>query len=115
MLVSLKNARAVKKPALVPVSKITLKILEILKTEGYVAKFETTKSSPKKIAVDMSDKIFNEASRVSKPGRRLYAKAKQLRIRPDLLTILSTSEGIVTAKAARQKNIGGEILFEVLR
>ena len=106
---------------IIPSSKFREKILEILKQEGYIAnyKIQVDKKNKNSLLVDL--KYFNgtpvikEIKRVSKPGRRIYAKANSIsKIQNGLgLAIVSTSIGIMSDNDARQKNVGGEIICRV--
>lgn len=121
-IIRLKNAGAVKKAIVaVPFSKLKLAIARTLKKSGYVGDISETGDDPKKTLVvellydtDNMPKI-NGVKRISKPGRRLYAKAHEVfpvKYGKGLL-VLSTPSGIVTDKEAREKRLGGETLFKI--
>ncbi len=121
-IVRLTNAGAVKKPVVVaPFSALKYAIALKLKDRGYVADVEKkTKQEKSILEVTLSyskDGLHKIAGvkRVSKPGRRLYMKAKE--IRPVKYgkgsVILSTPAGILTGDEARKNNVGGETLFEI--
>lgn len=112
MLTTILNASRVKKTAVLPVSNLKLKILEILKQEGMVKDFSLSKENSSLVNVKPEEGI-EKIVRVSKPGRRLYIKAREIRTKPGVLQIISTPAGVLTASSARKKHIGGEILFEV--
>ena len=105
----------------IPSSKFRAKILDILKHEGYIANYKISSDSKKKesLLVDLKYSnglpVINEIKRVSKPGRRIYAKAGSIaKIQNGLgLAIVSTSMGIMSDNDARTKNIGGEIICRV--
>ncbi len=105
----------------VPHSKIKIEILKILEAEGYIKGHEvTTESSFPMIKVEMSydnrrRPVIKRIKRVSKPGLRVYKGAGDLKpIRSGLATrIVSTSQGLMTDRDARRKQIGGEVLCEV--
>ena len=105
----------------VPASNFRLQILEVLKNEGYINNFfvEKLENNKKNLKVDLKyyegKPVINEIKRVSKPGRRVYARAESMpRIQNGLgLAIVSTSKGIMTDNDARNKNIGGEIICKV--
>ena len=101
-----------------PASKIKREIAEILKAEGYVSDVEYVEDNKQGIIrVSLKygqngEKVITNLKRISKPGLRVYAKSSDV---PKVLNglgtaIISTSEGVVTDKVARQKNIGGEVL-----
>ena len=101
-----------------PASKIKRDIANILKTEGYVKDVEFIEDDKQgiirvflKYGKD-GEKVITNLKRISKPGLRVYVKSDEVpRVLNGLGTaIISTSEGVVTDKAARSKNIGGEVL-----
>ena len=104
-----------------PYSKIREEIVRIMKKEGYLVGYTLVEEKPvSRIKVllkyqrDRSPTI-TKLSRVSKPGRRVYAGKDEIPVVLGGLgiTILSTSKGVMTGKTARDKGIGGEILCEV--
>ncbi len=105
----------------IPNSKFRAKILEILKQEGYISNYKTLSDSKNKgsLLVDLKYNngmpVIKEIKRVSKPGRRIYAKASSIpRIQNGLgLAIVSTSIGVMSDNDARTKNVGGEIICRV--
>ena len=105
----------------IPNSKFRAKILEILKQEGYISNYKIISDASKKniLHVDLKYNngmpVIREIKRISKPGRRIYAKASSIpRIQNGLgLAIVSTSKGIMTDNEARNQNIGGEIICRV--
>ena len=104
-----------------PNSKFRAKILEVLKQEGYISDYKLLSDENKKnsLSVDLKYNnglpVIKEIKRVSRPGRRIYAKADSIaRIQNGLgLAIVSTSKGIMSDTDARTKNIGGEIICRV--
>ncbi|MBI1756006.1 MAG: 30S ribosomal protein S8 [Fimbriimonas ginsengisoli] len=105
----------------IPHSKIKVEIVKILEAEGYLtghevsteAKFPTIKAH---IRYDAKRKpLINKIRRVSKPGLRVYKPCGELRpLRSGLATrILSTSQGLMTDREARRRQIGGEVICEV--
>jgi small subunit ribosomal protein S8 len=102
-----------------PLSKLKLRIAEILKDEGYIEDY-SVQTSPSSLILNL--KYLRDRSsaiaglkRTSKPGRRIYVGHGNL---PKVLggmgtAIISTSRGLLTDRAARQQNIGGEVLCEV--
>ena len=105
----------------IPSSKFRARILDVLKQEGYIASYKISSDSKKKesLLVDLKYSnglpVIKEIKRVSKPGRRIYAKAGSIaKIQNGLgLAIVSTSMGIMSDNDARTKNIGGEIICRV--
>jgi len=104
----------------IPSSKFRAKILEVLKQEGYIANYKISSENKKEtLQVDLKYSnglpVIKEIKRVSKPGRRIYARAGSIaKIQNGLgLAIVSTSMGIMSDNDARTKNIGGEIICRV--
>jgi small subunit ribosomal protein S8 len=105
----------------VPHSKLKLELVGILRDEGYVRDFEVIEEQPSgKIRIFLrytpeGTPAITRLERISKPGRRVFRKAQE--IRPVLngigLGILSTSHGVLTYDQARQQGVGGEVLCEV--
>jgi len=118
MLVSIKNALAVKKNDVeVPASKLKLELAKILKQEGFIENFQVTSSFRLQIKLKYRQKspCITGLERVSRPGCRIYVKNKEI---PKVLgglgiAILSTPQGVMTDKEARQKGIGGELICKV--
>ena len=105
----------------IPNSKFRAKILHVLKQEGYIADYKTIADEKNKNFLFVNLKyneglpVIKEIKRVSKPGRRIYAKADSIsKIQNGLgLAIVSTSKGIMSDNEARTQNIGGEIICRV--
>ena len=104
----------------IPSSKFRARILDVLKQEGYIANYKISSDNKKEsFLVDLKYSnglpVIKEIKRVSKPGRRIYAKAGSIeKIQNGLgLAIVSTSMGIMSDNDARTKNIGGEIICRV--
>ena len=105
----------------VPSSKYRAKILEVLKQEGYISNYKLLPDSKNKNSLVVDLKYYNglpvikEINRVSRPGRRVYAKADSIpKIQNGLgLAIVSTSMGIMSDSDARMKKVGGEIICRV--
>jgi len=122
MITRIRNAqlRALNNVA-IPNSKFRAKILDVLKQEGYIGNYKISSDNKKKesLLVDLKYSnglpVIKEIKRVSKPGRRIYAKAGSIaKIQNGLgLAIVSTSMGIMSDNDARTKNVGGEIICRV--
>ena len=105
----------------IPNSKFRSKILDVLKQEGYISGYKELSDSKNKsiltvdLKYDNGSPVIKEIKRISKPGRRIYARASSIpRIQNGLgLAIVSTSKGIMSDNDARNQNIGGEILCRV--
>ena len=106
---------------IIPSSKFRVKILDVLKKEGYISDYKISPDSKNKnsLIVDLKyhngEPVIKEIKRVSKPGRRIYAKANSIsKIQNGLgVAIVSTSIGIMSDNDARMKNVGGEIICKV--
>ena len=104
-----------------PSSNLRLKILEVLKTEGFISSYHIEKKENNKISliVDLKyyegNPVIKDIKRISKPGRRVYSRATSIpRIQNGLgLAIISTNKGVMSDIEARKNNIGGEILCRV--
>ena len=120
MLTTIRNAgRAFLPEVIVPHSTVKEHIAHVLKKEGYVADVAVEGKPWKKIKIKLKyvgrKPVIEGLRRVSSPGLRRYAGALEIpRVRGGLgVTILSTSQGIMTGLQARKKNMGGEVLCEV--
>ena len=122
MITRIRNAQMrMLKSVNIPASKFRAKILDVLKQEGYISDYKSQTDSENKENLSVKLKynngspVIKEIKRISKPGRRIYAKATSIpRIQNGLgLAIVSTSKGIMTDNDARNKNIGGEIICRV--
>lgn len=106
-----------------PASKLKRGVAELLKAEGYVADVRQEEWGPKKHATltivlrygPDRQSAFQGIRRVSRPGRRVYVNHEQIpRVLSGLgVSILSTSQGLMTDKEARRRKVGGELLCEV--
>ena len=122
MLTRIRNAEKAKFNSVdIPGSKLKTELAKVLKKEGFIRNYKFVNDSKQgvlrvylKYGQGQSSVIMG-IERVSKPGRRVYAKGKD--IKPVLngmgISILSTSRGIMTDKTARRENVGGEILCNV--
>src|SRR3989440_7892073 len=101
-----------------PGSKLRARVLDVLKSEGYIRGYATVEHTDGRSEFEIELKYFDgapvikEISRVSKPGRRVYASVKALpRVHNGLgIAILSTPKGGMADHDARDKNVGGEML-----
>ena len=104
-----------------PASKLRERVLEVLKTEGYIRGYAAVEHANGRNELEIELKYFDgapvirEISRVSKPGRRVYASVRNLpRINNGLgVAIVSTPKGVMADHAARESNVGGEVLCKV--
>jgi len=120
MLTRIRNANTAKHDTVdVPSSKMKLAIAEILLEEGYIKKYELidegnfkTIHITLKYGADKNEKIISGIKRISKPGLRVYAGKEDM---PKVLgglgiAIVSTNQGVITDKKARELQVGGEVL-----
>ena len=120
MLTRIRNANTAKHDTVdVPSSKMKLAIAQILLEEGYIRKFDVIENGSfkdihitLKYGEDKNDKIISGIKRISKPGLRVYAGKEDLpRVLGGLgVAIISTNQGVVTDKKARELQVGGEVL-----
>ena len=122
LLTRIRNGqRARKESVSAPASKLRMNVLEVLKREGFIRDFSEYDVRPgiMEIKVELKyhegDPVIREISRVSKPGRRVYSKIKDLtRFYNGLgIAILSTPRGVMSDAEARAQNVGGEVLCQV--
>ena len=122
MLTRIRNAIRVERPHVdVPASKVKRGLADVLKREGFIWDWQEVDAKPvSHLRLELKygpngEHVIQDLRRVSKPGRRVYRSATDLR--PVLnglgICIISTSGGVISDREARQKNIGGEILCEV--
>ena len=119
MLTRIRNANSAKHETVdIPASKVKKAIAEILNEEGYIKGYQVIDDGKQgiiKVTLKYSankEKVLSGLKRISKPGLRVYASRDELpRVLKGLgIAIISTSQGIMTDKKARAKNIGGEVL-----
>lgn len=122
MLTRIRNANEAKKQALsMPASKMRVRIAQVLQDEGYIVGYRVLPGEPSsRLEVDLKygpdgERVIHRIDRVSKPGRRVYASADELApvLRGMGITILSTPKGVLSDRAARRENVGGEVLCKV--
>lgn len=120
MLTRIRNANTAKHDTVdVSASRMKLSIAQILLEEGYIKKYDIIEDGAfktihmtLKYGADKNDKIISGIKRISKPGLRVYAGKDEL---PKVLgglgiAIISTNQGVVTDKKARELQVGGEVL-----
>ena len=119
MLTRIRNAnRAMHERAEIPTSRMKEEIARLLKEEGYITDFHVEKGdSFDTLVVELKygsnrERVLTDLKRVSKPGRRIYARKDRLpRVLGGMGTaIMSTSSGLVTSRTAEQEGIGGEVV-----
>ena len=119
MLTRIRNANQMKHlTVLVPASKIKLEILNVIKNEGYIEDVEFVEDGKQgeiKVTLKYTEKkerVIKWITRISKPGLRVYAKSTEM---PKVLNglgvaVVSTSNGVMTDREARQQHLGGEVI-----
>lgn len=121
-IIRIKNAGSVKKDAiLVPFSKIKWAIAELLSAKGFVGKIsKKSKGAANYLNVELlysqnGEPRVSDVKRISKPGRRIYAKSKEIKKfrRGFGLSVFSTPKGIMADMDAKKDNLGGEFLFNI--
>ena len=118
MLTRIRNAnKALHDRAVMPSSRMKVEIARLLKEEGYIRDYHVEKGeSFDTLVVDLKfgrnrERVISGLKRVSKPGRRVYARKDRLPRVPGMgVAILSTSSGLVTTRTAQQRGIGGEVV-----
>ena len=122
MLTRIRNAHlARKKEVVIPFSKLKFEIAKILKHEDYIASVEKAEESKfPQINIELKYNKENQPSikcieRVSRPGKRIYAKKDAMpRVLNGLgIAIISTPQGLMTDKQARRQGVGGEVMCQV--
>lgn len=122
MLTTLRNALAVHKDAIaIPHSKVREAIAKLLQQEGYLTDVKVTTDGARPVLhitlkyAPNGQPVIQGIRRVSKPGQRIYSSTN--RLKPVLggvgISVVSTSSGLMTNYHAKQKGLGGEVLFKV--
>ena len=122
MLTRIRNAQMRRKGSVAtPGSRLRARVLDVLKSEGYIRDYATTEFGNGRTEFNVELKYYDgqpvirSVERVSKPGRRVYASVDAMpRVADGLgVTILSTSHGVMADHEARERNVGGEVLCKV--
>lgn len=120
MLTRIRNGQAASKVSVkMPSSKQKVAIATVLKAEGYIADFSVAGDTKPELEVTLKyfegKKVIDTIKRVSRPGLRIYKGASDLpKVMAGLgIAIISTSQGVMTDRAARKASIGGEIICYV--
>ena len=124
MLTRIRNAVRVERPYVdIPTSRIKRGIADVLKREGFIWDWKEMNEEAEPVAAlrielkygPNGERVIQTIKRVSKPGRRLYTRSRELK--PVLgglgISIISTSKGVISDREARRDNVGGEVLCEV--
>ena len=122
MLTRIRNAIGRKKTKVsTPNSRLCARVLDVLKSEGYIRDYSQVDYDNGKSELEIELKyyegqpVIREIARVSKPGRRVYVSAKTIpQVSNGLgISILSTPKGVMADHEAREQNVGGEILCQI--
>ena len=122
LLTRIRNGLRIERPFVdAPHSKAKEGILAALQREGYIWEYEVHGEAPRQVLRiilkygNNGERVLQEIHRVSRPGRRVYMGVREL---PEVLqglgiTIVSTSQGIMSDREAREKKVGGEVLCKI--
>jgi small subunit ribosomal protein S8 len=122
MLTRIRNAYGRRKTKVsTPASSLRARVLEVLKSEGYIRDYAKIDYDNGKSELEIELKyyegapVIREIARVSKPGRRVYVSVKSI---PSVanglgISILSTPKGVMADHQAREENVGGEVLCQI--
>jgi small subunit ribosomal protein S8 len=121
MLTRIRNAnRALQEQAEMPSSRLKAEIARLLKEEGYIRDFRIEREAETPydtLVIDLKfgknrERVITDLKRVSKPGRRVYARKDRLpRVLGGMgISILSTSNGLITSRTAQEQGVGGEVI-----
>lgn len=122
LITRIRNAQRIGQSAVkCPASKLKMNVLEVLKKEGYIEDFSQNESKPSKKEIEVKLRyvegrpVIQEIDRISKPGRRTYTSIKEMpKVRNGLgIYVVSTNQGVMSDHVARERQVGGEILFKV--
>ena len=122
MLTRIRNSVSIERPHVeVRLSKVKRGVADVLKREGYIWDWQEVEGKPvNSLRLDLKygpngERVIRKIRRVSKPGRRVYSRARDLA--PVLnglgISLISTSRGVLSDREARQRNLGGEVLCEI--
>lgn len=122
MLTRIRNANNTNKESVdIPASKLKVEIARVMKEEGYIKHYKVIKDNKQGILKiylkygSKGEKIISNLKRVSKPGCRVYVgKGEVPRVLSGFgISIISTSQGVMTGKKSKEMNVGGEVLCNI--
>ncbi len=122
MLTRIRNAQRARHPmCMAPASRLRVNVLDVLKRESFIRGFAAEELRPGiaqlriELKYNEGEPVIKEITRISKPGRRVYSKIKELpRVYAGLgISILATPRGVMSDAEARAANVGGEVLCRV--
>lgn len=122
LLTRMRNSIMTRKAVVrIPFSGLKLQVLEVLKREGFVKNFEEVSDEGKKDILvylkyaDNGSSVISTLQRISKPGCRIYNKAKE--IKPVLnglgISVVTTPKGVLSDRECRTQQVGGEVICEI--
>ncbi|MGB1464761.1 MAG: 30S ribosomal protein S8 [Alcanivorax nanhaiticus] len=120
MFTRIRNAQMAKKVQVeIPASKAKEAVAKVLLSEGYIAGYKVSEDKKPVMTVDLKyfegKPVIEKIARVSRPGLRVYKNANEIpKVKGGLgVMIVSTNQGIISDRAARKANVGGELICEV--
>jgi len=122
MLTRVRNATVRRaKSVTMPASKLKVHIAQVLPDEGYIRGYRVEPKKPQSdLVLDLKygpdgELVIREITRVSKPGCRVYSGTRKMPrvLRGQGILVLSTPKGVLSDRAARKENVGGEILCQI--
>lgn len=122
MLTRIRNGVSIERPFVdMPFSKLKQSVADVLQREGFIWDTETIEDGPfKTLRVNLKygpngEIVINHIQRVSRPGRRIYSAASEMKqVRHGTgITIVTTPQGVLSNREARKGHVGGEVLAEV--
>lgn len=120
MFTRIRNAQMARKATVeMPASKMKAAVAKVLQDEGYIDGFEVSEEKKPTMSVELryfeGQPVIEKIQRVSSPGLRIYKQANEIpKVKDGLgIMVVSTSKGVMTDRAARKANIGGELICEV--
>lgn len=122
MLTRIRNGLQIERPFVeMPYSKLKQGVAEVLQREGFIWDSEVVDAEPRKVLrVNLKygpngEQVINHIQRVSKPGRRVYSPASEMKpVRHGTgITVVTTPQGVLSNREARKNHVGGEVLAEV--
>ena len=117
LLTTIKKSIAVRKDrTVVPYSRLKVQILKILTARAVIDHFEVKKENNNQVIIVhlKNERKIYHLQRISKPGRRVYAKRHEIKMPPELgFVIISTTKGIIDGREAKKLGLGGEVICQV--